>query len=752
MALLETTTAEGAELGMNVAEAPHKLPDHQVAYLQDCLVNQAGLISRRGAIQGALAIGANLNGKRPVGVCSCFDPQGTFRIMVLYWDVSLVSGGSVQALWGAVFDSSFTFISRNQLTPDMKSGSGAANYPTLTQPGLVVQASQAIDGAVLITASAGYNKTDPTATVKWYGAAAPNSSIASGAFVTLTPVTTVGSFSFTGSTADIAKLAPGMVVQNLGVIKSIDSTTQFTLINAAINTVGGAHTYLYGVTGAYSVFAGRGKISTSITSTTITGYGTKFLSTVVPANNFGQWWLINPADGSIIAYAAAAVAIPSDTQLTGANVLQQVSMADYLLVTVSGGTPVFVGIGLSSSGPDDVRAFPNTIGRLHTTFKGFQFLFNAALPNSWSGDLQAPATRCYIAGPHRTELMDHATDGNYFDVVSTVQNDLNGIAIYGGRDAVVLCKFKETFAVVGDDPDNFSLTKITDDGALSVNSITGWKGNVIWVGQKGIWLFDGVHAPINLVEKTLGDRWQQFTTGYSNSLTPVDAGGYPVNMCHCFVHRDHLFVNLVNTGSQHSVYTDGVARTQNPMQLAIYLPNNALSFLTNFNFVGYVPGWGTNQNKGYTLLAQDSAASHFLFPIDNLFVQGAATTDTFLTPNSYNSGTPSTSVGPWFHMESRKFFAGDGLLRKTWKQLATESFLTSTKRMFLETVPGLNTTGTRVSTPYIGVSLWKALKLRFNSRDQYMSFRLYEDIANRPATLILGAWQWGYKLARRGQV
>jgi hypothetical protein len=170
--------------------------------------------------------------------------------------------------------------------------------------------------------------------------------------------------------------------------------------------------------------------------------------------------------------------------------------------------------------------------------------------------------------------------------------------------------------------------------------------------------------------------------------------------------------------------------------------------MTNFNFQGFL----NLNNVGYVILPQLGSTTHHWFPLDNLFTQGLATVDTILTANSYNSGSVPTSVGPWFHIESRKYDIGDGLRRKTWKQLSIESFITNTKRLFMETVAGLNTTGIRAATPYTGSGLWKAAKIRFNDRGQYMSFRIYEDINNRPSTMQLGAWQWGYKVARRGQV
>jgi hypothetical protein len=759
MALLETSTSEGAQLGTILGRAPHELKDQEAAYLQDILVNQAGFLMRRGAIQGATSLGANLNSRRPEAVVGMYDPQGAFRIMVIYWDV----GNFVAVkwtLWGAIYDANMNFISKQPLGAEFaSSGATYGPYDTLAAPGLWVHTSQCIDGSIIISGGTGYGQYAKVTAVRWFGGAPPTTT-AGGATVSITPVSATNSKVFTASVADVAKLRPGMVIAYYGVIQSIDSTTQFTLTKYSDNHVAGARTVFYGVAAAIGSSMGRGRVSCSVGGNTVTGYGTKWLSVNYPKTSTLPWTLIDPKDGQIIAYSAAAVLIDSDTVLTGATVLRNISMGEAIIVTTGGGNNFSHPWQMPSqmNACEEQRMLSSIMGHFFDSYKGFQFSFAATGVSPGMGDtidtgVGASPQRVWVNGPGRVEISDLSADGNYSDVVSTVQNDPNGMGIQTGNSGPLLFKSRETFLMRGDDTDNFDLNKIADDGALSCTASAKYKGAVIWAGSKGIWMFDGVNEPVNLVQDSLGDRWLAYTTAFnSNDITTVDGGGYPVNTCHMFVYRDHLFVNLRNTGSQHTVYTDGVARTQNACQFVIYLPNNALSFLTNFNFVGFLPGWGLNQNEAYTLLAQSGSNTHYLFPLSKLFTQGVATTDAILTVNSYDSGSVPTSVGPWFHMESRKYALGDGLRRKTWKQLSLEYLMTNTKRIFVETVAGLNTTGVRQTTAYVGTGLFRAFKNKFNARDQYMSFRLYEDISNRPDTLKLGAWQWAYKLARRGQV
>lgn len=754
MTLLETTTSEGALKGMVTARAPHELQEQEVAYLQDAIVNQPGFVNRRGAITPTTAItAANVDSSRIAASCIVTDPAGVTKIGLVYWKDT----GSKYEYWIAVFDTSFNFIQKHFLWAPVSGGS--TSYPSRVG---FVQCTPAMDGSVIISIRHLYNRITPyintSRTIRWYGGC-PATSIGGLPSLFATVASTEGSTSVTGGAAEIAKISfPGMIVVTLGVVAQITSTTQVELMFPADHTVA-ASPFNYFMAEGMATARSRGKIScTAGVLTPVVGYGTKFTE----RNDYG---INTPSAGFIYLDLATmkslahlttnVIAATSDTTSgVPTSVPRSASMKNYLAYSSYNANDA--GFNRFNDSRNGQLTTPSAAkGSFWAPYKGYLVSFNALVEQPQTsgtifaaGDLNT-TSRAYIHGPRFPDIMDHSVaDGDWFDVTSTKHGDPDGIAVQGGSDSVILCKGQETFAMTGDDPDNFTYDKISDDGALTYQATTSWKGLPIWLGRTGVWMYDGSSC-VNLLDNSLGSRYTKLVTSFDGtSVAQAADGASMLSQARCFVYRDYLFVNITNTGNQHVVYTDGVARTSQTMQFMIYLPTLAFSFLSNFN-------WSTffqYKNAGYVVLPQQGSVNNYFFAVDGLFDQGFATTDDILTLGSYSSGSVPTSVGPWFHIESRKYDIGDGLRRKTWKQLSIESLIANTKRLFLETVAGLNSTGVRAATPYTGTGVWKAAKIRFNDRGQYMSFRIYEDINNRPATMQLGAWQWGYKVARRGQV
>lgn len=983
---------------MILARAPHELQEQEVAYLQDCIINQPGFINRRGALQGMTAISStDIDSNRPIAVCTVTDPAGVQKIGLLYWKVN---GGTFD-LWMAVYTTALVFIQKHVLLTGVPYG-----YPVR---GSVVQCTPAIDGSVIISVRARYDRASTAVayTGKWYGGCSTVSQTTIAPFDAYTM--TEGSTTVVGLAAAIAKVSfPGTVMIGYGVVASVTDATHVELVYPAPRAFAG--NISYSTVEALAVARARGSITcTAGVLTGITGYGTKFTESndrATIAVSYG-FQILDPTTMKSLAELVnnAPPTAASDT-LTGTptTVFRSASLKNYLMYgnpTASLGPfnyhPIF-----SSGNPFSPRS---ARGSWFTSYKGFMVSFNGlatSFSGSDAGDFALTA-RAYIHGPRFPEIMDHSVaDGDWFDVVATKPGDSDGIAVGSGNNAVVLCKANESFAITGDDPSNFQMNKIADDGALTFECTTTWNGAVIWVGTTGIWMYDGVNEPVNIIKDSLGARWKELTVAFDRQSIAGDSGSYLLNQARCFVYKDYLFVNVTNTGNQHLTYIDGVAQACNPVQLMIYLPTMACTYISNFNFQCFLQ----IGNKGYVILPQHSSVTHYWFSVDSLFLQGAATFDAILTANSYRSpdlandnetyimawagrdnssgmvdghghlgmnfdntnassayagplvtgiiggggwdvnenghvlgdlpgagvdnsftqanpsdahmwffglgnaasvgiktttlqarlaysgttlsgtattygsigggapsagdlmtlfiavgenatitnysgltaqgwvlryndatpkpntftgymftkvcngtegafyqpaqvtlsgsvcwtmslgrlGTPSStylypiddgatvydtehvggtngfkyystrhgyssspvglsaSIGPWFHMESRKYDAGDGLWKKSWKQLAIEFKETSSKRMYLETVAGLNTTGVRAVLPYTGTGAFLAARVKFRTRNQYMGFRLYEDISNRPSTLQVGAWQWGYKYARRGAV
>lgn len=753
MPLLQTTTAEGALKGMCLSVAPQELVDQEAAYLQDVVLNQPGFVTRRGPLNNMISMGAHLSGRQPQGICSCYDPMGNFRYMVLYTKLN-VNSSSAYDLCGAVYDSSFTFLGHGILCPASEQPVSSV-FPngSFGTPGLLVNTSPSIDGGVIISYATGYGSNAAQFICHWRGG-----------FSSVIPdtqsISNLFSYSFvkestalTGTTAgDISALSPGMVIRFVGIVKSIDSATTATLMSPCIAATAGPVSRAISMTADVMPQRTRGRISCAIGTTAITGYGTRFRehegAGVIEGITANTGWSLRNYDDSLIAAGGAGVPdIPSDTSLLLATVSQSKSLANAIFTTSHS-------VNCSDPLPNGNNFHPSMAkGSIVFSFAGYQFYCNSRDVSPPGGATAGAGlgikgtSRSWIGGPNRHYEMDHSVDdGDFFDA-PPAPGDSGIMAGIGGANAGVICRTKQTFAVHGTDPENFSITKIADDGCLGPNAITTWKGNVIWLGYNGVWMYDGVNEPVNIVGRSFGAEWQNRLLVYDPTSTSMAAGIYPANQAYCFVYNDHLYINISNTGSVQKIWTDGVQRNTNAMQVSIFLPNVAATFLSNFNFTGFVPG--SPGTPGFAIFPQDSSTTHYFWGMNNFFFRPAVQTDAIITYGSVITG-PS-SLGPWFHMESRKFDAGDGLWRKNWKQLAFEFQESSTARMFLDTVAGLNAPGVRAPLPFVGTGLFLAARVKFRARDQYMSFRVYEDLNNRPFGILrLGAWQWGYKFARRG--
>jgi hypothetical protein len=139
----------------------------------------------------------------------------------------------------------------------------------------------------------------------------------------------------------------------------------------------------------------------------------------------------------------------------------------------------------------------------------------------------------------------------------------------------------------------------------------------------------------------------------------------------------------------------------------------------------------------------------------------------------------SLAAGPDFYVESKKFDAGDGLRLKRFKQLAVW-YLAQGDAMKVDVVLGLNDIGQTLSSnfPVSGftwdtlralVSSWDNLKaqfatwnaivqsvfvpkrVRFQKKNQYMAFRLYQG-SSAVTRMQMGPFQLGFKIQRPGRL
>jgi hypothetical protein len=343
-------------------------------------------------------------------------------------------------------------------------------------------------------------------------------------------------------------------------------------------------------------------------------------------------------------------------------------------------------------------------------------------------------------------------DGDFIPVTSGKTADSPIRAIIPAYNSMLVLKERESFVLVGNNPNNFQIRKLADDGILSGMSAVSYEGGVIWAGREGIYFYDGVEST-NIVEENLG-------TYYAESVKSFDPRTYRM---WGMVHRDHYFLHIERVTPSVAVVKGNTSHSPTQLTIAIYLPRRAVSILTNLNIRGSV---ATGQNAWY---AVNTSTIGKIANIDTLL------DDDGNDPFACDGGT----AGPDFYMESKKYSVGDGLRKKLFKQLMLH-YLVGGDSLRLDTVVGLNTIGsTATSTWPITVYWWDKLSTLFNSwdtiansyptwdsivdsvyfikrikflkRSQYLAFRIYQNSASVNKASI-GNFALGFKRQRQGRI
>jgi hypothetical protein len=359
------------------------------------------------------------------------------------------------------------------------------------------------------------------------------------------------------------------------------------------------------------------------------------------------------------------------------------------------------------------------------------------------------------ADPEIVDMSDF--DGDWIDVVSTsnVNEPMRGAqAAYNG---LLMFKETETFILGGSSPTSFSVRKLEDDGAISTGSIQAYAGGVIWAGREGIHFYDGIQAQ-NLTAAKLGDYWR-------NTMRTFDPTKYRM---WSMVDRDHYMLFIESVAPTVAVVKGNVSTTPTKYTIAINMVTRAITTFTNVDIRGAVsiPG-----SAGRTMwyLAND-ATKAVICDGEALFNQEGV--DSVICDGS-------AAAGPDYYIESKKFDAGDGLRLKRFKLLMIW-YLAQGDLMQVDVVLGLNNIGQTLTgnfpvsgftwdTLHGQISTWDALKaqfatwsavvqsvfvpkrVRFQKKNQYMAFRLYQN-STAVTRMQIGPFQLGYKLQRPGRL
>lgn len=777
MPIVRTETVEGASKGMVTIRAPHQLGDQEVVWLQDSLVDQAGLVRRRNGIpasgtsERANVVTDATNTRYPQGIATCFTPDGNARFAVLYFDTP---AGLTPGLYGAVYDSNLTLIGRQCMVP----------LAALTVVGAVtgtmhVWTGQLPDGGVLITVggsqSLGLGPNDATSTAIWYGGGgatvlAGASSAAPGLAISSLTVNRNDTI-VTMAAADVAKLTPGCVIGNytavgIGVIRRIESATTVSLVSPYVGANLAANVNQKAmVTMNPLIYRSQGLVSCAAGGVVVTGYGTKFKTFMDNAGAIGYTAaIVSQQDGQVIATVTFG-ATTTDTNPGVCVVLRSASMEPYRIISTGGQPVAYLTIPQTSG---SVRAFEDT-GISTFVYKGCTFWMNKA---NYLGANTFPTVkrdtplsqRCWISGPSGPFDFDHdPAQGAYFDVVSELDGDIDIMCGGATPNVAIICKRKSTYLVTGDDPDTFQIVKLINEGALPGSKVLPYQGGVIWFGPTGIWFYDGSSVPVNLVIDTILPTYKRWAASYNTANFGADAiaTDHYAAWFRAFIYNDHLFLCMGGIGGQvPQVYSGHTAGSQNTNTMVMYLPNRAASFWTNFRFIDFLPAEFNSSKVGYVLLEQASSATWTLVSLDSIMLPNyPASVPSLQNDNFQVRGCTNAGLTPSFYMETKRYGLQDPMNRKVWKGLSIEACFSDNSahvaRVNVDYVQGLNAGGTLLATwfPDTGNNLtFKAQRVKARARNQYLGFRIYEDPTKRSVFLSLGAWQMMYKPGRAGAI
>ena len=703
-----------APSGMNVAAPANQIADTEAVYLQDILLDQPGFARRRGPITAASAVSAVL--PRPaVGLATTIDPSGTNRFGVLTG-----SGGNGY----------FTVLN------DTLSGSTDIAWPnSLPQaPYPIVDAGAGLLSGTFIGTSSAYDSNSPAQDLAyWQGGNR-------GGYVTGTLTISRGSTSVVGSGTSFAgNVSPGMWLfatttdpysyAYIGVVQAVVDATHLTLASPSPYAVSGG---VYDITSIRPVFpkVNTGAITVSSGSASLNGGNTKFLKQGL---NSGNWDIYRASDMSWI---GTVLSVQSDIGLT-LKAASPISVADEPYVAIQAqGTG---SISLTSAKP----------GFLTAVYSNRQWYAN-------NGSSYQTVYRLWFSDPSDPEILDLSADGDWIPINSSgdVQEPIVGIA--PAYNTLVVAKETETFGVYGNDPSNFDVIKIADDGALSGMSLQSWGGGVIWAGRQGIHFYDGTQDT-NLTANKFGNVWRELMTSFDPTTHRMWS----------MVERNHYILHIEGISPPIPVIKGNTSATPNHWVVVLDMDTQAVTLWQNVKFRGSV-----------TLPATQGREAWFVY---NDGTKGIVAEASAFFDSEGNDPTVEgvANAGPDFYFVSKKMDGGNPTLLKRFTFFIL-NYLAQGDAVNIDTVLGQNDIGSTLTTSFPAtvptwstlsqsVSTWAGLKnqfadwgqivssvfipdrLRFLKKSQLLQFRLWQASSN-VTRLKIANFEVGFKPMRPGRI
>lgn len=720
-----TQTFEGLASGMNVALPPQELDDTSARYLQDILLDQPGLIRRRGPLNNSLQGFPNTDFKA-VGAAYTLDPQGTSRLGILTGDAT---HGHFQML-----NTAFTAVNAtDNLGFNLTTNPPSSPYP-------IVDVKSALNQGAWIGTSNVYTANSPVQSLMlWRGGnnadyatgtltVARGSTAVTGAGTTWTGNVSPGMFLF-GTTDD------GYTLTLIGVVAAVTGNTTLTLEGPSPYPMTAKAYNLTSIRG----FQNRvtvGSITCATSAATVTGANTKFTTQL----SVGTWNLYRATDMTWIGKVST---IANNSGLTlAANAAINMTNEFYVALRADGDWTYL----LSSAANKATK-----VGFLNANYAEVQWYGNC-------GSSPVQSNRVYFSDANDPENVDMSGfDGNFITVSSTANysSPLTGMA--PAYNALLVFKENETFGIFGNSPSTFNVQKIEDDGALNAGSIQSYGGGVLWAGRTGIFFYDGVQAT-NIVAGTLGNWWKEL-------VRTVDPTKYRMWSA---MARDHYFLFLEQANPTVPIVKGNVTSSPSHLCIVINMISHAPTIFTNFSIRGGVQmPFSTGLE---TLFLVNQTATGSFYPSANIFNATGADAITCDT---------DSAPGPDFYIETKKYNAGDSLILKLWSQLLV-NYRCGGDALNVDTVVGLNNIGATSATQLtpttytwdtlkanyntwnflkfsfstwatIGTSFFKPKRVRFLKRSQNFAFRIWQN-SSAVSDVTLGPFQIGFKQMRPGRI
>lgn len=715
---LLTSTYNGVPSGSNLAVPAHEIKDTEARYVQDGLLDQVGLLRRRGPVSAVSTVATFSNPAQ--GLVQTNRPDGTHSVGVL-------NGVTDTSAFLGVLSSDYTSYTNVPW-----------NGVFTVSPYHYVDAKSALGGGVLIGTSKQASSVSPVQSLGfWQGAGKLE-------YTTGTVTVVRGSTAVTGSgTSWSSNVDSGMflfatatspaVTAYFGVVRSVNSNTSLTLTAVSPWAASAAAYSLKSFRGVCPKYS-SGRVTTATTTSTVTGFATKFKDNSLDS---GNWALFRASDMGFIGNVSA---VTNNNGITlSANSALALDNESFVALKADGDYSL------------STQSSTRTPGFVNAVYSSRQFYAN-------NGRSPEDTFRVWFSGVDDPESLDlDPTEGDFLEVTSSKIGSLNTpiLALVPAYNSLLVLKETESFAVVGNTPDQYELRKLVDDGAISTMSVQQYEGGVLFAGKEGIYYYDGVN-PRNITEPRLGDWYKKSVATFNNSTSRMWS----------LLDRDHYFLFIEAVTPPYKPRRGTTTATVTRLTICVFLPTMAVTFLQNVNLRGSVSMPSSTGQGGWYVVNTSSGAR--ICSTNGLFDTEGNDTITCL----------GDTIGPDFYMESKRYAIADTLRRKLFKQTQL-TYYADVGGLTFDTVVGLNEQGTTSSSNFARTlpvwddttalgSSWDALgaaysswddlntprfkvkRIKFLKRSQLMGFRIYQE--NSSVTKVkLGPWAIGYKPQRAGR-